>query len=90
MVDHTREGRREIAQRLAGAGAGLDQQVLTRLERLGDGVGHLLLARTRAAPDALDGGLEDVTMIDWLAHRSNLSSTTDRTGLRTGPSAASG
>ncbi len=39
------QGRHEVAQRLAGAGAGLDEQVLLRLQRARDGLGHLHLTR---------------------------------------------
>ena len=41
--------RHQVGQRLAGAGAGLDEQVLAVLERVGDRLGHLDLAG--AAPD---------------------------------------
>ena len=37
--------RDEIGQALAGPGAGLDEQVLVRVDRGGDGLGHPLLPR---------------------------------------------
>ena len=47
---------RQVGQGLAGAGAGLDQQVLA-VARLGDRLGHRLLARAGgAAGDRADGG----------------------------------
>ena len=49
-------GRDQVAERLPGAGAGLDQQVLPRLHRRSDRVGHLDLARPVLAADARHGG----------------------------------
>ena len=44
----------EVAQRLARAGAGLDEQVLARLHRRRDRLGHLDLARPFLAADPVD------------------------------------
>ena len=53
VVEHRRD---EVAQRLAGAGAGLDEQVLLGLQRLGDRLGHRHLAGSLLAAERLDGG----------------------------------
>ena len=48
----------EVAERLAGAGAGLDEQVLLVLHRRGDRLGHRDLAGTLLAAELLDGSTE--------------------------------
>ena len=53
-----RQHRHQVGQRLAGAGAGLHQQVLAGLEGVGDRLGHLLLALARRPADRGDGGVE--------------------------------
>ena len=52
----------EVAERLAGAGAGLDQQVAAAGKRVGDGVGHLELAGPLGAADLGDGLVQDGTV----------------------------
>ncbi len=51
------QGRDEVGQRLAGAGAGLDQQVLPARHRPGDGLGHLDLPGPLLAAERLDRAL---------------------------------
>ncbi len=46
--------RHEVAERLAGAGAGLHQQVLLLDHRVGDGLGHLHLTRPLGPAELLD------------------------------------
>ena len=53
------QGGHQIGQRLAGTGAGLDEQVLAGLRGPGDGTGHRLLAGPGdAARDGAHGGGE--------------------------------
>ena len=52
--------RHEVAQRLAGAGAGLDEQVLAGRHRAVDGLGHLDLAGALLPAERLDRGGEDL------------------------------
>ncbi len=56
--DGTRNRRHQIGERLAGAGAGLHGQVLTRVERMGHGLGHLDLTAPLAAAQRGDRGGE--------------------------------
>ena len=49
-------GRDQVRQRLAGAGAGLDQQVPALRHRRLDRLGHLHLAGALGSPESLDGG----------------------------------
>ena len=60
--DHTfpievgeRNGRQQIGNALARAGAGLHQQVLALIERLGDGAQHLYLLRAMLKPGKVMG-----------------------------------
>ncbi len=60
--DHSlpvRERGHEIAQRLSGAGAGLDQQVGSVIDRLGDRFGHGHLAGALRAADSGDSGMQE-------------------------------
>ena len=67
--------RDEVGQRLAGAGAGLDQQVLAGRHRPGDGLGHLDLTGPLLAAERLDGAGEDLADGRLgLGHRSTLPS----------------
>ena len=50
----------EVGQRLAGARAGLDEQVALAVDGVGDGVRHLDLPRPLGAADPADGGVEEV------------------------------
>ena len=50
----------QVAERLAGAGTGLDEQVGAVVHRLGDGFGHGDLAGALRAADRGDGGVEEV------------------------------
>ena len=50
--------RHEVGQRLAGAGAGLDEQVALGAERLGDGLGHRDLPAALAAAERRDGDVQ--------------------------------
>jgi len=55
---------REVGQRFAGARARLNQQVLALLDRLDDGLRHLLLARAGdAAGDRADRGRQEFTSV---------------------------
>ena len=49
----------EVGQGLAGAGAGLHEQVLVGLDRGLDGLGHRHLPGPLDAADALDGGMQE-------------------------------
>lgn len=49
----------EVAERLAGAGAGLDQQMGAVVDRLGDGFGHGHLAGALRAAHGGDGGMQE-------------------------------
>ena len=73
-----RQGRRQVAQRLAGAGAGLNQQVVAD-ERFGHGCRHLVLAGTLRTLDTLDRGGENRFGQVVLGHRNNLPRRSDRT-----------
>ncbi|GGV78556.1 hypothetical protein GCM10010512_13530 [Streptomyces thermoviolaceus subsp. thermoviolaceus] len=53
------ERRHEIAEGLAGAGAGLDQQVRAVVDGVRDGLGHGHLAGTLRAADGCDGGMQE-------------------------------
>ncbi|GAA3215994.1 hypothetical protein GCM10020256_17930 [Streptomyces thermocoprophilus] len=53
------ERRHEVAERLSGAGAGLDEQVGAVVDGLGDGLGHGHLAGALRAADGADGGMEE-------------------------------
>ncbi|CAM5391554.1 hypothetical protein SVIOM74S_09604 [Streptomyces violarus] len=60
--DHTlpvRERGHQIAQRLAGAGAGLDQQVGAVVDRLRDGFGHGHLTGALRTADGSDGSMQE-------------------------------
>ena len=50
----------EVGQRLAGAGAGLHEQVALAVDRVGDGVRHLDLAGALGAADPADRGVEEL------------------------------
>ena len=54
-VDHDGD---EVAERLAGAGAGLHQQVAAGLQRAGHAIGHLDLPGARGAAEAAHGLVE--------------------------------
>ncbi|GAA3080138.1 hypothetical protein GCM10020254_25590 [Streptomyces goshikiensis] len=55
-----REGRHQIAEGLAGAGAGLDQPVGVVVDRFAHGFGHGYLAGPLRAADGGDGGVQQV------------------------------
>ncbi len=86
------QGRDEVTERLAGAGAGLDEQVLLAFERVGHRLGHRHLARPFLASERFDrrgqhaahGGVGGV-----VGHRATLCPGVDTrrpalTGLDTG------
>ena len=50
----------EVGQRLAGAGAGLHEQVALAVDRVGDGVRHLDLPGPLGAADPADRGVEEL------------------------------
>ncbi|GAB3157670.1 hypothetical protein GCM10027059_01170 [Myceligenerans halotolerans] len=52
--------RDQVAERLPGAGAGLDQQVLAGLDRLGHGPGHVVLSLAPTAAERTDGKVEKI------------------------------
>ncbi len=54
-----REGRHQVAERLSGAGARLDQQMGAAVDRLRDGFGHGHLARALRAADGSDGSMQE-------------------------------
>lgn len=54
-----RECGHEVAERLTGAGAGLDQQMGSVVDRLGDGFGHGHLAGALRAADSGDGSVQE-------------------------------
>ena len=58
------QGRGEVAQRLAGPGPGLHQQVPARVEGVRDGIGHLDLAGPLAAADPVDGRGQHLAVAD--------------------------
>ncbi len=60
--------RHEVGERLAGAGAGLDEQVLPVVDRVRDGLGHLDLARPLRATDSRHRGVEEVVERGSLGH----------------------
>ncbi len=49
----------EVAQRLSGAGAGLDQEMGTAVDRLRDGFGHGHLAGALRTADGSDGSMQE-------------------------------
>ena len=57
------QGRNQVAERFAGAGARLDQQMPAGVERGRDRVGHLDLARPLAAADGLDGVRQHLAVV---------------------------
>ncbi len=70
----------EVPQRLAGAGAGLHEQVLLAAEGVGDRLGHLHLSRPLLATEGLDGGgqhLPHAGVGVVRGHRATLCPTTD-------------
>ena len=69
--------RDEVAERLAGAGAGLDEQVATLGHRRGDGLGHRDLAGSLLATELVHRGLEDLTNARLLDHPSTLCGAPD-------------
>ncbi len=83
-LHQVRQRRRQVSQRLAGAGAGLDEQVVSPAERFGDRGRHLVLAGTLRPLDALDRGGENRFGQVELGHRINLPCGTDATGRRAG------
>ena len=60
VVIACRTRRDQVGQRLPGAGAGLDGQVLAGLDGLPHRLGHRDLARPFGAADAADGGGEEL------------------------------
>ncbi len=84
------QGRDEVAQGLAGARAGLDEQVLGGPHGPGDRLGHLDLAGALLAPQRLDGAGQHLADPGGGAgvgrgHRSTLPSGGDASGhLSTG------
>ncbi|GAA3163101.1 hypothetical protein GCM10010451_08890 [Streptomyces virens] len=54
-----RERGHQVAQRLSGAGTGLDQQMGSVVDRLGDGFDHGHLAGTLRAADGSDGSVQE-------------------------------
>ncbi|CAM5739591.1 hypothetical protein SALBM311S_00321 [Streptomyces alboniger] len=54
-----RERGHEIAQRLSGAGAGLDQQMGSVVDRILDGFGHGHLAGALRTADGSDGSMQE-------------------------------
>ncbi|GGP98618.1 hypothetical protein GCM10010249_15890 [Streptomyces roseolilacinus] len=71
------QGGHQVAEGLAGAGAGLDEQVRTVVDGLGDGLGHGGLAWPFHAADGGDGGMEELGE-GWLRHSpSTLRRRTD-------------
>lgn len=60
--DHTlpvRERGHEVAERLSGAGAGLNQQMGAVVDRLRDGFGHGHLAGALRTADGSDGSMQE-------------------------------
>ena len=58
----------EVAQRLAGAGAGLDEQVALVLHRRGDRLGHRDLAGTLLTTELLDRSGQHLAHVDHAGH----------------------
>ena len=54
-----RERGHQVAERLSGAGAGLDQQMGAVVDRLRDGFGHGHLAGALRTADGSDGGMQE-------------------------------
>jgi hypothetical protein len=71
LVERVQQRRHEVAERLAGPGAGLDEQVLPRRHRLADRGRHGDLPRPGLSPDSIDRRLEQLADI---RHRVSLSS----------------
>ena len=69
--------RHEVAERLAGAGACLDEQVTTALHGLGDGLRHRHLAGPLLAAELAHRGVEDRTDCRLLDHPSTLCRAAD-------------
>ncbi len=67
----------EVAERLAGAGAGLDEQVLLVVHRRGHGLGHRDLARPLLAAELLDGRPSTSRTARLLDHPSTLCGGSD-------------
>ena len=59
VADGVGDGGDEVGQGLAGAGAGLHEQVLVGLDRGLDRLGHRHLAGPLGAAHALDGGVQE-------------------------------
>ena len=55
LTDRSQDRRDEIPETLADAGARFDHEVPAGLDRMGDRLGHLDLARPFCAADAGDG-----------------------------------
>ena len=72
--------RHEVAERLAGAGACLDEQVSPALHRLGDGLRHRHLARALLPAELAHRGVEDRTDCRLLDHPSTLCRAADHAG----------
>ncbi|GAA2746187.1 hypothetical protein GCM10009868_30650 [Terrabacter aerolatus] len=58
----------EVGERLAGARAGLHEQVLAVVDGVRDGLGHLDLARALGATDSRHRGVEEVVERGSLRH----------------------
>ncbi len=72
--------RDEVAERLAGAGARLDEQVSPALHGLGDGLRHRHLARALLPTELAHRGVEDRTDCRLLDHPSTLCRAPDHDG----------
>jgi len=79
VVHRVRHRRDEVAQRLARAGTGLDEQVLPGVDRGGDRAGHLVLPLAVPATESRDGEVEQLVDLrrgvrrrDRLWHRDSL------------------
>ncbi|CAD5936711.1 conserved protein of unknown function [Streptomyces sp. KY75] len=70
----------QVAEGLARAGAGLDEQVGLVVDRLGDGLGHGGLAGALRTADGGDGGVQELGE-EWLRHSpTTLRRATDNGG----------
>lgn len=75
-----RQGRHQIAERLARTGTGLDEQVGLIVDGLGDGLGHGDLAGPFRTADGGDGGVQELGE-RWLRHSpTSLRRTADNGG----------